>query len=155
MGTEEASARRGWKRSGLEDNWACWVNGRKKTFLGIEGVKECTGDEMGSDVKQIGKEWHRVVPAEFQLLEEHSCILYMCFNSSMSSFFLPFHCLLFKWEEKWPKHRPAFVAKGRSRGRAARRMALPGSLRRQPASRGLVSHCTHHHIVVFLLTFFR
>ncbi|XP_030323486.1 sugar phosphate exchanger 3 isoform X3 [Calypte anna] len=33
-------------------------------------------------------------------------------------------------------------------------MALPGSLRRQPADRGLVSHCTHHHIVVFLLTFF-
>ncbi|KAM4670882.1 sugar phosphate exchanger 3 isoform 3-T4 [Amazona ochrocephala] len=33
-------------------------------------------------------------------------------------------------------------------------MALPGSLRRQPAGRGLVSHCTHHHIVVFLLTFF-
>ncbi|PKU38858.1 sugar phosphate exchanger 3 [Limosa lapponica baueri] len=33
-------------------------------------------------------------------------------------------------------------------------MALPGSLRRQPANRGLVSHCTHHHVVVFLLTFF-
>ncbi|KAF4787560.1 Sugar phosphate exchanger 3 [Turdus rufiventris] len=33
-------------------------------------------------------------------------------------------------------------------------MAVPGSLQRQPANRGLVSHCTHHHIVVFLLTFF-
>uniref|UniRef100_A0A8C5ICU8 Sugar phosphate exchanger 3 n=1 Tax=Junco hyemalis TaxID=40217 RepID=A0A8C5ICU8_JUNHY len=33
-------------------------------------------------------------------------------------------------------------------------MAVPGALRRQPANRGLVSHCTHHHIVVFLLTFF-
>uniref|UniRef100_A0A8B9BKN2 Sugar phosphate exchanger 3 n=1 Tax=Anser brachyrhynchus TaxID=132585 RepID=A0A8B9BKN2_9AVES len=33
-------------------------------------------------------------------------------------------------------------------------MALPGSSRRQPANRGLVSHCTHHHIAVFLLTFF-
>lgn len=29
---------------------------------------------MGSDVKQIRKEWHRVVPAEFQLFEEHRCI---------------------------------------------------------------------------------
>uniref|UniRef100_A0A8C9L7Z6 Sugar phosphate exchanger 3 n=1 Tax=Pavo cristatus TaxID=9049 RepID=A0A8C9L7Z6_PAVCR len=33
-------------------------------------------------------------------------------------------------------------------------MAVPGSSRRQPANRGLASHCTHHHIVVFLLTFF-
>ena len=76
------------------------MNGSKKTFLGIEGVKECTGDEMGGDVKQIGKEWHRVVPAEFQLFGEHSGILYMCFNSNMFSFFLPSHLLLFKLEEK-------------------------------------------------------
>ncbi|XP_074863425.1 sugar phosphate exchanger 3 [Carettochelys insculpta] len=33
-------------------------------------------------------------------------------------------------------------------------MAGPGLLRRQPANRALVSHCTHHHIAVFLLTFF-
>lgn len=51
---------------------------------------------MGSDVKQIGKEWHTVVPAEFQLFEEHSWFLYVCFNSSMFSFFLPFLSLLFK-----------------------------------------------------------
>lgn len=42
----------------------------------------------------------------------------------------------------------------RSRGRTARNMAVPGSLWRQPANRGLVSHCTHHHVIVFLLTFF-
>lgn len=38
------------------------------------------GNEMGSNAKQIGKEWHRVVPAEFQPFGEHSCILYKCFN---------------------------------------------------------------------------
>ncbi|XP_048356995.1 sugar phosphate exchanger 3 [Sphaerodactylus townsendi] len=31
---------------------------------------------------------------------------------------------------------------------------MPGSLRRQPATRGLASQFTHHHVVVFLLTFF-
>ncbi|XP_061494785.1 sugar phosphate exchanger 3 isoform X2 [Rhineura floridana] len=36
----------------------------------------------------------------------------------------------------------------------ARRRAMPGVLRRQPANRSLVSQCTHHHAVVFLLTFF-
>lgn len=74
------------------------MNGSKKTFLGVEGVKERTGDEMGSGVKQIGKEWHRLVPAEFQLFGEHSCILCMCFNSNMVFVFFPFpsHLLLFK-----------------------------------------------------------
>uniref|UniRef100_A0A452HRH8 Sugar phosphate exchanger 3 n=1 Tax=Gopherus agassizii TaxID=38772 RepID=A0A452HRH8_9SAUR len=33
-------------------------------------------------------------------------------------------------------------------------MAVPRNLRRQPANGSLVSHCTHHHIAVFLLTFF-
>lgn len=45
-------------------------------------------------------------------------------------------------QPSWPKQ---------EQGRAARNMAE--SLQRQPANRALVSHCAHHHSVVFLLTF--
>ncbi|XP_025054704.1 sugar phosphate exchanger 3 isoform X3 [Alligator sinensis] len=51
-------------------------------------------------------------------------------------------------------YRPVPDAKGRSRKGEARRMAMPRSLRRQPGNRALASICTHHHIAVFLLTFF-
>ena len=65
------------------------MNGSKKTFLGIED------DEVGSDMKQIGQEWHRVVPAEFQPFGEHSSIL--CFLIQMFFFFFfPSHRLLLK-----------------------------------------------------------
>lgn len=107
---------------------------------------------MGSGVKQVGKAWHRLVLSEFELLGEQSYTTYTCSNSNMCSLLLPSHLLLFKWEEKWLNH---LVAEAGAGVGLAGGMAVPGSLRRQPASRGLVSHCTHHHIVVFLLTFFR
>lgn len=77
----------------MEDNHGGYWAGGSTTFLGIEGDKEFIGDGRGSDVKQTGKEWHRIVPAEFWPLGEHSCILYICFNSNTFSFFLSSHPL--------------------------------------------------------------